>query len=390
MQTGLERLLAQPRRWLGDRARIGLMANPTAVDHDLRHAADLVHAHPEIDLVRLFGPEHGLRGEAQDMIAVGDARDADTGLPIRSLYGDSFASLSVRHEDVADLDALVFDIQDIGSRYYTYAATMALAMRVCAETRTRLVVLDRPNPIGGTRVEGGGITAGLESFVGLYAIPQRHGLTVGELARLYNDAFGIGCRVDVVPCEGWQRAQWFDDTGLPWVMPSPNMPTLATALVYPGLCLLEGTNVSEGRGTTRPFEIFGAPWVDARTLARALTAYELPGLMIRPLAFEPTFHKHAGRRCGGVQLHVTHRELFLPLRTGIAVLLALRSLWPAQFAWRTERYEFRDDVPAIDLLTGNAAVREALDRGESLDAIMAVATSGTERYDAGRAQALLY
>jgi uncharacterized protein YbbC (DUF1343 family) len=389
MRTGLECLLENPRRWLG-RRRVGLVANPTTVDSELRHGADLMRAHPEIDLRLLFGPEHGIRGSAQDMIGVNDGRDPATGLPEVSLYGPTFASLSPTVEHLSQIDVLVFDVQDVGARYYTYAATMALCMRAAGAVGVGMVVLDRPNPMGGLRVEGGGLDPGLENFCALYPVPQRHGLTVGELARLYRDAFDLDCDLTVVPCAGWRRAQYFDETGLPWVMPSPNMPTLDTAIVYPGMCLLEGTNLSEGRGTTRPFELFGAPFLDGRALAAELAGFGLPGVRFRPCVIEPTFHKFARQRCGAVQVHVTDRRAFDSYRTGLAVLVAARRLAPADFRWRTEPYEFRDDVPAIDLLTGTAAVRQAIDGGANLDEVARIACAGTERYQAGRPAALLY
>jgi len=389
MRIGLERLLDDPRAVLGT-ARVGLVANPTTVDRRLNHAADLLHAHPDVDLRILFGPEHGIRGAAQDMIEVGAGRDAVTGVPEVSLYGTTFESLSPRQEHLAEIDTLVFDVQDVGARYYTYAATMALCMRAAAAAGVAVVVLDRPNPIGGTQIEGGGLEPGLENFCALYPVPQRHAMTVGELARLYNDAFGIQCDLDVIPCEGWRRAQYLDATGLPWVMPSPNMPTLDTAIVYPGMCLLEGTNLSEGRGTTRPFELFGAPFVDGRALAAELTAHDLPGVHFRACTIEPMFQKHARTACGAVQMHVTDRTAFDSYRAGLAVLVAAKKLWPDRFAWRTEAYEFRDDVPAIDLLTGKPAVREAIDAGSDLDAVVAAANGGIERYEAGRDAALLY
>ena len=389
MRTGLERLLDEPGRWLG-KARVGLVANPTTVDRRLAHAIDLMHGHPDIDLRLLFGPEHGIRGAAQDMIGVGDGRDPVTALPEVSLYGKSFESLSPTPRHLSQIDVLVFDIQDVGARYYTYAATMALCMRAAKKSQVKVVVLDRPNPIGGVQIEGGGLDAGLENFCGLYPIPQRHAMTVGELARLYNDTFGVGCELEIVACEGWRRDMYYDECDLPWVMPSPNMPTLDTDIVYPGMCLLEGTNLSEGRGTTRPFELLGAPFIDARKLANELGRYDLPGVIFRPCVIEPTFHKFARQRCGALQLHVTDRRAFQAYRTGIAVLVAVRSLWPDAFAWRTEPYEFRGDVPAIDLLTGTANVRKAIDNGEDLDSVMRVACTGTEAYDGGRSSALLY
>ena len=397
MRTGLEVLLDDPRRWLG-RGRVGLVANPTTVDRRLRHAIDLLHAHDDVDLALLLGPEHGIRGSAQDMITVGDERDPVTGLPEVSLYGKTFASLTPAPETMARVDVLVFDIQDVGARYYTYAATMALCMQAAARAGVRVVVLDRPNPIGGLQVEGGGLEPGLENFCALYPVPQRHGMTVGELARLYNACFGsggagmgIGCELTVVPCEGWKRRDYFDATGLPWVMPSPNMPTLDTAIVYPGMCLLEATNLSEGRGTTRPFELFGAPFVDGRALAQELGhGYGIEGAVLRPCSIEPTFHKHARTMCGALQVHVTDRARFDSYRFGLAVCAAVKRLWPDDFAWRTEAYEFRDDVPAIDLLTGRPAVREAIDAGLAFDRIVELALGGTGVYDAGREAALLY
>jgi uncharacterized protein YbbC (DUF1343 family) len=389
MQTGLERVLAEPRKWLG-RGRVGLVANPTTVDRRFRHAIDLFHAHPDVNLALLFGPEHGIRGAAQDMIHVGDMHDPVTHLPEISLYGRTFDSLTPKPEDLARIDVLVFDIQDVGARYYTYAATMALCMQGAAKTGVKVVVLDRPNPIGGTQVEGGGLAPGLENFCALYPVPQRHAMTVGELARLYNTSFGIGCELDVVACDGWKRAEYYDATGLPWVMPSPNMPTLDTAIVYPGMCLLEATNLSEGRGTTRPFELFGAPFIDGRALAAELERCGLDGAIFRPCTIEPTFHKHARQPNGAIQIHVIDRARFDSYRTGLAVLACVKRLWPDDFKWRTEEYEFRDDVPAIDLLTGFASVREAIDAGKPFDEIVRLAGEGTETYDAGRNAALLY
>lgn len=369
---------------------MGLVANPTAVNDELEHAADLISAHPDVNLAQLFGPEHGVRGDAQDMVAVSDSLDPGTGLPVASLYGKTFDTLSPTEEQLTKLDTLIFDIQDVGSRYYTYAATLALCMRAAAKHGKRVLVLDRPNPIGGTQVEGGGLEPGLENFCGLYPVPQRHGMTLGELARLYNTTFAIESELEVVPCQGWQRQDYFDATALPWVMPSPNMPTLDTALVYPGMCLLEGTNLSEGRGTTRPFELFGAPFIDSGRLAKELERCGLPGVLWRSCGFRPAFQKFAGQPCYGLQFHVTNRGSFLPFRLGLAVLWAVKQLWPEDFDWRHEPYEFRDDVPPIDLLTGKPAVREAIDTGQDFDAVVQAATSGTAAYDAGRDKALLY
>src|SRR3990172_4861236 len=268
--------------------RIGLICNPTAVDRRLRHAADLLAAAPGVRLTALFGPEHGVRGDAQYMAAVGDARDRRTGLPVHSLYGDTRASLTPTPAQLAGLDALVFDIQDVGARYYTYQATMMLCMEAAARARLRFVVLDRPNPIGGGGVEGPRLAQGFESFCGLHDLAPRHGMTVGELAELFRAERGlVDLELGVVECRGWRRGMHQRETGLPWVFPSPNMPTPETALVYPGMCLLEGTNVSEGRGTTRPFELFGAPWLDGDRLAESLAAERLPGVTFLPLPLSP-------------------------------------------------------------------------------------------------------
>jgi uncharacterized protein YbbC (DUF1343 family) len=355
--TGLEKLLGSDIDVVAGKS-IGLIANPTTVDRELRHGIDLLDAREEADVAVLFGPEHGLRASAQDLVEVGDDADPITGLPVKSLYGPTRVPTE---EMLEGLDAIVFDIQDIGSRYYTYVWTMAHAMEACARDDIELIVLDRPNPIDGVHVEGNLIEGSHLSFVGLYPIPNRHGMTVGEIARLINDEFGVGCRLTVVEMDGWKRSQWFDETGLPWVMPSPNMPTLDTATVYPGACLIEGTNLSEGRGTTRPFEIMGAPWIDGVELARALSEEDLPGVVFRPICFEPTFQKFQGRLCGGVQQHVVDRESYRPLRTGYALMRAARRQAPEEFAWRPPPYEYELERPAIDVLAGNASIRAKLD-----------------------------
>jgi uncharacterized protein YbbC (DUF1343 family) len=389
VRTGLERLLDGDGPRLAGR-RLGLIANPTTVGPDLDHAIDLLIA-AGLDLVALFGPEHGLRGDVQYMEAVGDeARDRRTGLPVHSLYGHTEASLSPTAQMLSGLDALLFDIQDVGARYYTYAATMVLAMRVCARAGVEVIVLDRPNPIGGELVEGGTVEPGFESFVGLLPVPNRHGLTVGELARMAREVERLDLSLTVVPMDGWRRDMSYADTRLQWVLPSPNMPTEDTALVYPGMCLLEGTEVSEARGTTRPFELAGAPFVDSYALAAELDGAELPGVRFRPLVFTPTFEKHAGRACGGVQIHVTDRRAFRPYLTGVAFLRAVHALWPGDFAWRTRAYEFVDQVPAIDLLCGSGAVRAGIDSGASLADLAATWADAERDFRQRRAAWLLY
>jgi len=387
VETGLSRILSgEDKSLLGK--KLGLLVNPTAVDGELRHVVDLL---PREQLVCLFGPEHGVRGDAQDMIGVGEARDSVTGLPMYSLYGGGEESLRPRPESLVGLDAVVFDIQDIGARYYTYVWTLLHMMQACAAAGVEVIVLDRPNPIGGVDVEGGAIHPDYLSFVGRASVPNRHGMTAGEIARMVNE--GIGCRLTVVALRGWRRELDADATGLPWVLPSPNMPTVDTAYVYPGLCLVEGTELSEGRGTTRPFELVGAPFVsyaEARALADALAREDLPGVRFRPVVFTPQFQKFGGRRCGGIQLHVVSRRNFKPYLTGVAVLRAFRSLFPEQFRWRTREYEFVAHKPAIDLLAGGPALREGIDAGLSLDALAADWRPAEEEFRAKRSRWLLY
>jgi uncharacterized protein YbbC (DUF1343 family) len=383
IETGLDVLCAERLELLRGR-RVGLLCHPASVARDLVHAVDRLMA-AGVRPTRLFGPEHGVRGEAQDMIGVPgedgqDGKDARSGIPVASLYGQTFESLTPTARDLAEVDVLVVDLQDVGSRYYTYVWTMALALGAAARAGVAVVVLDRPNPLGGVAVEGGTVEPGCESFVGLGAVPVRHGMTAGEIARLVRAGMPWGaprfarpldCELTVVAARGWRRAQAFEATGLPWVMPSPNMPTVDTAFVYPGQCLVEGTNLSEGRGTTRPFELVGAPFLDGAALAARLEALRLPGVRFRPLSFRPMFHKFAGRSCGGVQLHVTDRATFQPYRAGLALLAAARALAPEEFRWRAEPYEFVADPPAIDLLTGSAQARRGIEAGAPLAELVA-------------------
>lgn len=352
--------------------RVGAIVNPTSVDADFVHLADLLAGASNVTLAALFGPEHGVRGEAQYMVAVDDvARDRRTGVPVYSLYGHSFESLTPRPAWLASLDALVFDVQDVGARYYTYIYTMALAMKAAAQAKVGFYVLDRPNPLGLEQTEGNLVGAGFRSFVGLYALPTRHGMTAGELARLLNEREGFGAELHVVRCEGLERHHWWAETGRAFIPPSPNMPTLDTALVYPGMCLGEGTNVSEGRGTCRPFEQFGAPWLDGGAVAERLEALGLPGVRFRPCSFTPTFDKFSGRSCEGAFLHVTDRRAFRSLLTGIAVFQVCRELGGADFQWRADAYEFVDRVPAFDLLCGTDQVRLGLEAGRPLEQLVA-------------------
>jgi uncharacterized protein YbbC (DUF1343 family) len=366
VRTGLDALAAARFRALRGK-RVGLVCNPTAVTRGLVHAADLLAAAPGVTLALLLGPEHGVRGDAQYMAAVeSERRDPRTGVPVASLYGETADSLKPAPELLAGLDVLVFDIQDVGTRYYTYQATMMLCMEAAAAARIGFLVLDRPNPLGGVLVEGPALRPGFESFCGLHDLAVRHGMTVGELARLFRAERRMELELAVAECEGWRRGQPFRATGLPWVFPSPNMPTPETALVYPGMCLLEGTNLSEGRGTTRPFELMGAPWLDGARLAEDLARERLPGVAFRPVSFVPTWDKHAGTRCHGVELFVTDPARFRPFRAGVACVLHARRQAPERFAWRTERYEFVDDVLAFDLLCGSDRERRGIEAGATL------------------------
>ncbi len=391
VKTGLDMLLTE-----GESAsevlrgkRIGLLANAASVtsafvpaERALRDAG--------YDVRVLFGPEHGFWGAAQDMEAV--AGCASCSVPIVSLYGSTFEELSPKPEHLRDLDAVVSDLPDVGSRYYTFVWTTALMMKACAARGIPVVVLDRPNPLGGEILEGNLPEERLLSFVGLYPVPVRHGMTPGEIARFLNTEYRLGCDLTVVPMRKGGRAPSRREVAETpaWVLPSPNMPTRETALVYPGGCLVEGANLSEGRGTTRPFELVGAPWLDAEEAADAANALGLHGAVFRPHVFKPTFQKHAGKTCGGVQVHVTDRGAFRPYETYLRLLKALHDLDPDRFRWRTEAYEYRDDVPAIDLLTGTAKYRQLVDEGASLDSWIESFPADIARFASSRERGLLY
>ena len=376
--TGLDCLLESTSLHRLENKRIGLIANPTTVNTSLSHAVDELHR--RIGLTRLFGPEHGIRGDAQDMISVDAASDPLTGCEVVSLYGDSFDSLSPKVSQIQDLDVLIFDIQDIGARYYTYVWTMVLAMRVCEKAGVEMMVLDRPNPLGGNVIEGSKRHDGFDSFVGLCDVPNQHGLTVGEVAAWRHKEEKMSFPLSVIKMKGWKRDLLFEDTGLPWVMPSPNMPTLDTVLVYPGMCLVEGTEMSEARGTTKPFELFGAPYIDGNTLVKELSTMSLPGVTFRPCSFLPQFQKHAKTLCGGLQIHVTDRKAFQSYRTAISILFAVKKCWPSDFQFREKAYEFVDDVPAIDLLFGSPLLREAIDGGGSRQDVFSVLRQDEKEY----------
>ena len=385
MTLGSERLLASGR--LAGR-RVGVVSNPASVDGAFRHVVDRIAAQPGVTLAALFGPQHGFHADAQDnMVETAHARHPRLGAPIHSLYSDTREPTAAMLDG---LDLLVIDLQDVGTRVYTYVYTMANCLRAARRRGLPVVVCDRPNPIGGEAVEGPVLDPAFASFVGQFPIPLRHGMTIGELARLFNERFGIGAELEVVPLEGWSRAAYHDEAGAPWVIPSPNLPTLDSAIVYPGAVLLEGTLLSEGRGTTRPFELFGAPGIDPEGLAGRLNALDLPGALFRPATFEPTFQKHAGRPCGGCQIHVTDRRAFRPVRTGAAVIAACREALGDRFGWREPPYEYERDKMPIDVLSGSPALRRQVDAGRPAAEVAADWDRGLAAFEALRRDVLLY
>ncbi|NUP98433.1 MAG: DUF1343 domain-containing protein [Armatimonadetes bacterium] len=386
VRTGLERWLREPRRWTGGE-RVGLLCHAASVTADLTHAAAACWAHPAIELTALFGPQHGLSTHTQDnMVEWRSGRDAHTGIPLYSLYGEVRKPTP---QMLAEVDTLVVDLQDVGTRVYTYLWTLAHVLEAAAEAGKRVVVLDRPNPIGAA-VEGPLLQPAYASFVGLYPLPLRHGLTLGELAAYLNTEHQLGADLTVVELEGWRREQWFDQTGLPWVMPSPNMPTLETAAVYPGAVLVEGTTLSEGRGTTRPFELLGAPGIDPDALTARLTSLALPGVSFRPATFQPTFQKHAGQLCGGLQMHVIDRRLFQPVLTTALVLSAIWADWPTTVRWLEPPYEYVHDRLPIDLLAGHPGLREGVEQGRTAGEWLAHWRAERAPFEAARTAYLRY
>ena len=382
---GLTRLVAS-KRLAG--LRVGVVANPASVDGEFVHVVDRLRAADGVTLGAIFGPQHGFRSDLQDnMIESPHGHDAARRVPVYSLYSETREPTA---EMLAGLDVLVIDLQDIGARIYTYIYTMANCLRACARHGVPVVVCDRPNPIGGVEVEGEALVPGFESFVGQFPIPMRHGMTIGELARLFNEHFAIGAQIEVVTMAGWRRDLFGDDAGARWVMPSPNIPTLDSTIVYPGAVLLEGTTASEGRGTTRPFEIVGAPWVDGEAFAARLTAHGLPGVIFRSLVFEPTFQKHARTSCGGCQMHVIGRRAFRPVVTGVAMIEELRRANPSAFSWRPPPYEYEHRLMPIDILAGSSQLRERIDKGETAEAIAASWHVDEARFRTLRAPYLLY
>ncbi|HET7267661.1 MAG TPA: DUF1343 domain-containing protein [Oleiagrimonas sp.] len=376
-QTGIEVLLHDRLDLIAGK-NVGLITNPTGVNDQLVSDIDLLANAPGVHLVALFGPEHGIRGSHQAGAHVGTYTDPVTGVPVYSLYGDTRQPTPAMLENV---DVLVFDIQAVGSRFYTYLYTMADAMKAAARADIPILVLDRPNPIGGIKVQGPVLDPDYASFVGQYPIALRYGMTIGELARLFNNEFDIHADLTVVKMRGWKRPMYYRDTPLPWVMPSPNMPTQTTALVYPGMGLVEGTNVSEGRGTTRPFELTGAPWINATELANALNDKRLAGVRFRPVHFTPTFSKFEGKLCNGVQVHVMDRTRFNPVVVGLSVIKTIHDLYPKHFAFRKSHF---------DHLIGNDWIRQGIKNGMSVAAMQKRWQKDLARFKNIRARYLLY
>jgi uncharacterized protein YbbC (DUF1343 family) len=364
IRTGLDVFTKNwPRELNG--SRVGLLVHPASVNKKLEYAAAFFRKSNKFKLNALFGPQHGIRGETQDnMIEWEGFIDPLTGLPVFSLYGHA---RKPEPHMLSNIDVFVIDVQDVGSRYYTFIWTMELCMQACLEMNKTIVILDRPNPIGGLLVEGPVLEMGFSSFVGQRPLPVRHGMTIGEIANYLRDEFYPALDFHLILMQNWCRKMWFDNTGLPWVLPSPNMPALDTAAVYPGMCLFEGTNVSEGRGTTKPFEIFGAPFIEPDRLVNFLNQYKLPGVVFRPMYFQPTFQKYAGTLCGGAQIHVIDREKFKPFKTGVAIIKTIHDLYPVEFRWKQPPYEYETEKIPIDILAGTDRLRRDIEKGENLD-----------------------
>lgn len=382
IELGNERLFVDAFELIAGQ-RVGLITNHSGVNADMVATADRLHRTEGTTLGALFGPEHGIRGDAEDGVTIESGKDERTGVRTFSLYGDTRKPTPTMLEG---LDVLLFDIQDVGARFYTYLYTMSLAMEVCAEVGLPFVVLDRPNPIGGECLEGNLLDPAFASFVGMYPLPIRYGMTIGELAGLFNEGFGINADLEIVTMRGWRRRDYWEETGIPWVSPSPNMPTVDTAVVYPGMCYFEGTNVSEGRGTTRPFEQIGAPYIDGFRLADELSDLHLPGAAFRPVRFQPTFGKYPGETCAGVQVHVTDRRVFRPVHAGFCVVSAVRQLWPDDFAWRVPR----EGIHNFDKLAGTDRIRLALDRGVGIDDLVSAWEEERQPFLDLRSRYLLY
>ena len=369
--------------------RVGLVCNQASVLPDsFRHAADVFHEHPQIDLTTLFGPQHGIRGDVQyNMIETPHVVDARTGIMVYSLYSETREPTEAM---LSDVDTIVVDLQDVGCRIYTFNYTMANCMYAAKKYGKKVVVCDRPNPINGNTIEGNITEHEFKSFVGQFELPTRHGMTTGELAKMFNEHFGIGCDLEIIEMTGWARDMWHEETGLPWVLPSPNIPTIDTCAVFPATVHLEGTELSEGRGTTLPFELNGAPFIDAYAWAAELRKFNFPGVAFREAYFQPTFCEFAGQTCGGVQMHVTDRSIFTPVIVGIAMVKTVHDMYPDHFQWRQNAYEYVFDKNPMDVVCGTDKIRKAIEVGVSLKEIEDSWAEGLDIFRQVRGEFLLY
>jgi uncharacterized protein YbbC (DUF1343 family) len=385
--TGLERLIDEPNRWLSEE-RLGLLCNPASVDRQLRHARTLVDRTFSKRLQALYSPQHGFFAEKQDnMIESADMIDPVLKIPVFSLYGNTRVPTEHMLETI---DALLVDLQDVGTRVYTFIYTLSYCLEAARKSGVRVLVLDRPNPINGVDIEGNCLAAECASFVGRYPIPMRHGMTIGELAKLINEYFDIGCDLTVVPMSGWRRTMRHEETGLPWVAPSPNMPTPITALVYPGQVVWEGTNLSEGRGTALPFELFGAPYLDLKNVLSTLGGQELPGVILRPTIFEPTSNKWSATTCKGFQIHIRDPLIYRPYRTTLQILQSVIFHHEDRFEWKPPPYEYEFDRMPIDLIMGDRDVRQRLEAFEPIGQIEASWQADLDQFRTIRRSYLLY
>ncbi len=383
---GIDRLIIRQFRPL-DGARVGLCTNFPCCDSTLTPTMTVFSRQKKTNLRIIFAPEHGLYAALQDQVKAPDYYDKKKGIMISSLYGSRrWADIDLLQK----IDVLVIDLQDIGTRYYTYLWSALMLIQEVAMLEKEVLILDRPNPLSGAVVQGPVLEPEFSSFVGLFSIPVRHGMTIGELCTLINEEHRLGARIQTIRMDGWRRQYYHTETGLPWVMPSPNMPLFDTALVYPGLCLLEGTNLSEGRGTTRPFELFGAPWIDPSLLVNALSKRKIPGAAFRPAYFVPTFGKYKGKRCGGAQIYVKSRKSFRPFSTGLEIIRIVRKLYPKRFKWSRPPYEFEKKKLPIDILIGNSWIRKAIEDNRSMSSIQMRWARALNRFKRIRKRYLLY
>ena len=391
VKIGLERLLSDNFISFNGK-RVGLLCNQASIDKNFKHAIEIffqMHKRGVIKLNALFGPQHGIWGHTQDNMIEwkGGYKDKQTGVRIYSLYGEHRKPTS---DMLQDLDVMVIDLQDVGARYYTFIWTMALCMEACSESGIEVIVLDRPNPIGGVEIEGTLIDSDFRSFVGLHSLPIRHGLTIGEIAKYFRDKYYPKCLLEIVEMAGWKREMYFDDCLLPWAIPSPNIPTEQSTIVYPGMCLLEATNISEGRGTTRPFENFGAPWMNSWEFSEKLNSLNLPGVYFRPFQFQPTFNKYQNELCEGCFIHVTNRDTFKPFLTGIAIIAETVKQYLDNFFWKDPPYEYEYEKMPFDILVGNSWTREMINAGRSVKEMAEKWEEELESFKQTRASYLMY